>query len=96
MPQYENEQPISNLRPTYLSSKPPFQQKSPDEIGACWSRFNDKGIEYLSIKIEIDGVPHNLKGFLNGKATHENHPKFLIYKSKNINKHQNKEMDGNR
>lgn len=80
MPSYENEQP-----------KPQFV-KNPDEVGACWEKFNDKNIEYLSLKVELDGKTYNLKGFLNGRATNENHPKFIIYLSKNIKK----EVNGNK
>lgn len=86
MPTYENDNQVQ------VKSQ---LQKNPDEVGACWRKVNDRGIEYLSLKLEIDGQTFNLKGFLNSaKSDGDARPDFIIYKSKNINK--NKEVNGNK
>lgn len=56
------------------------------EVGCCWVRKGKNDINYLSIKLEINGKIHYLKGFLNARKTDspddENKPTYIIYKSK--------------
>ncbi len=94
MPEFINEQPISNLSPQpNLEFRQP-KQKSPDEVGCCWLKQNDRGLDYLSLKVEINGAEYNLKGFLNSAKASESdsRPDFILYKSKNIKK----EINGNK
>ena len=66
-------------------------QNNKDTVGAVWVKKNDKGVNYLSIKFEIDGVVHNIKGFLNGeKLDGDTRPDYILFKSKNIRKEGNK------
>ena len=90
MPTFEN----SHSNNEQYKEQPNFRQ-NPDAIGACWKKRNDKGIEYLSMKIDIDGTTHNIKCFFNGdKVEGDKRPDFIVYKSKNIVK--NKDINGNR
>lgn len=76
----------SNLQPSQVENKR-IINRHPESIGACWRKFNDKNIEYLSLKIEINGITHNLKCFLNSeKRDGDLKPDFICYKSKNIKK----------
>ncbi len=87
MPNYEMDTQ-SNLRPVINTNKLP--EKNKDSIGACWIRENLNGVEYLSMKITIDGVVHNIKGFMNGEKMDGDHkPEYLLFKSKNIRKETN-------
>lgn len=90
MPEYEQSYE-SNLRPKVETvNKPVKKQKSPDILGACWMRENDRGVEYLSIKLELNGETLNIKGFLNSeKNPNDNRPQYILYKSKNIKKELN-------
>ena len=89
MPDFENEQPDNNLNHRSSNYKKtnnkPFISKNPDSVGACWVRENKNGVEYLSMKIEVNGVELNFKGFLNAEKleSDNNKPKFLIFKSLN-------------
>lgn len=60
-----------------------------NERGALWVKYNDKDVEYFSIKIEVDGVERHFKAFLNSEKTNsdkDKRPNFLIFDSKNIPK----------
>ncbi len=93
-PDYEYQQTTSNLKPQSKQEFRQPKQKSPDEVGCCWKKLNSNGLEYLSLKIEINGIEYNLKGFLNSGKAHESdsRPDFILYKSKNIKK----EINGNK
>ena len=70
------------------NNKPKYQ-KNPNEVGCAWEKFNDKNIEYLSIKLELDGKEYLLKGFLNSGFDPQispNRPKYLVFKSNCLNK----------
>jgi uncharacterized protein (DUF736 family) len=92
---YENNSnQISNLSPIKQEFKQ-NKQRPPDNLGAIWKKINDKGVEYLSLKIELDnGTIINAKAFLNSEKRDSNSqkPDYILYKSKNIKK----EVDGNR
>lgn len=76
------------------NNKPKYQ-KNENEIGCAFSKSNDKGAEYLSIKLTIDGEDIYLKGFLNGGWSEEsNRPKWLIFKSNSIPNPTSKETFG--
>ena len=89
MPDYEYEQPTSNLRPQITKNQEFRQpkQKSPDEVGAVWIKTSDKGVEYLSIKLEEDGEVRFLKAFLFSGKSHkdDNKPTYILYKSRGKN-----------
>jgi hypothetical protein len=78
--------------PTYEDDnfKPKHQAKSPDECGAVWLKYNGNKVEYLSMKIEIDGKTHNIKAFLNSakRDDDDNRPKWIAFKSKKYNQKQ--------
>lgn len=63
-----------------------MENKNKSEKGAVWSRTNDKNVEYLAIKIDINGETHYFKGFLNSGWDEEQNagrPKFILFESQN-------------
>ena len=67
-------------------------KKNPNEVGVVFSKINDKGIEYLAIKLNLNGKDIYLKGFLNSgwDDTENSHrPKFLVFPSNNSSKKPN-------
>ncbi len=69
--------------------------KNPSEVGCIWKKFNQNNVEYLSIKLELDGNEYFLKAFLNGNKSNDNpndrRPNWILYKSnpKNNNYDEN-------
>jgi len=59
-------------------------------FGAAWIKKNDKGVEYLSIRLNDNVKGGNYKAFLNGaKEQGDNKPDYILYESlsgKNNNK----------
>ncbi len=92
-PTFEDNEP-SNLTPKPQKEFKQPRQKSPDECGAVWLKYNGNNVEYLSMKLELDGEVYNIKAFLNsGKVDEQDsRPKWIAYKSKNILK----ERSGNK
>ncbi len=89
MPTYENETGRAIAEQNNRHTK----TKNPDECGAIWVKLNSNNVEYLSLKLELDGKTYNLKGFLNSaKSEGDNRPEYIAFKSKNIKK----EINGNR
>ncbi len=93
-PDYEYQQPESNLRPPPIIRKQEFRQpkqKSPDEVGAIWIKTSSTGADYLSMKLNLDGKEYNIKGFLfSGKQNKDDRkPDYIAYHSKGINKERN-------
>lgn len=60
-----------------MSNEP--QQKK--DIGALWVKTSKNGVEYMSGKIEIDGVTHELTIFANKYKDSDNKPTWKIYPS---------------
>src|SRR5260221_10301771 len=95
-PDYEYQQPESNLRPT-TPKKQEFRQpkqRHPNSLGAVWLKTNNRGVEYLSMKITLDNKEYNLKCFKNSEKQSEedSRPSYIIFESKGILK----ERDGNK
>ncbi len=96
-PDYEYQQPESNLRPPPIKKQEFRQpkQRHPDSIGACWRKINDRGVEYLSLKLESDKLDLNsefinVKCFLNSeKVDGDQKPDMICYLSKGIKKERN-------
>lgn len=95
-PEYEYQESQSNLRPMIKNQE--FRQpkqRHPESIGACWKKINDRGIEYLSLKLESDKINLesefvNIKCFLNSeKVEGDQKPHLICYLSKGINKERN-------
>jgi hypothetical protein len=62
------------------------EQKMRAERGVVFTRVNDKGVEYLALKIEVDGKDLYFKGFLNSgwdEVVHKERPKFILFESEN-------------
>jgi len=94
MPQYEYEQPQSNLRPAPVKKQEFRQpkQRHPESKGAVWIKQNSAGVEYLSIKLELnEGEVINLKAFLNSdkRSPDDAKPTYILYESKGIIKERN-------
>lgn len=53
----------------------------PDSIGALWLKESKKGTKFMSGKIKIDGVEHDIMVFKNDKGDNPKRPDYRIFPS---------------
>ena len=57
-------------------------------IGGIWSKKSQKGEEYLSGSIEIEGVKHRFVAFKNKYKKSDNHPDYTIMPANEYKKNE--------
>lgn len=48
-------------------------------VGGIWQKNSGKGLPYLSLTVEIDGVKHNFVAFKNDKGDNEKRPDYSVF-----------------
>lgn len=91
-----------NITKKYMTNENNNKYKrNNNEVGAVFVKENDNNVEYLAIKLNLDGEDIYLKAFLNSgydpsDEQKKNRPKYLLFKSHNGNqpvRNRNERLD---